>query len=461
MPQRDVRPMYNTRAAHNSFWNEYLQTLPRQQLDALHWRRIKLVLDYAYANTPIYRRLFDNAGITPADIRTWDDFYTKAPFSDKPDFLASQETHPFASLALPEENHLFYFQTSGTTGVPLREAFSHFDSLRCGDEWAYMLWDCGIRPEDRFYFCFNWGLWIGLWSCYWGVRAIGATVYSGGGMNSEQRIRQIFDLQPTVVVGTPTYLVHLIEVANQLGLDLRDSTVKLVTGGGESGFNIPTTRRHLEEAWGATVCDFYGIGEVNLGFVECRAHAGGVHACEAAYHSYAADPESGEPMPDGEVGENIVTTFAHTSQVFIKYRTHDLVRRFTRHDHGCGWTWAFLEGSVLGRSDFMVTIRGVNIYPTAIENLLEKVPGVSPYYELHITREKGMDRMLVKLEVTEGVPAAEYPNLAETAAAMYRDHIGVRLETEVLAPNTLPRYELKSKRIFDHRPKDERLELSR
>ncbi|MBI3090626.1 MAG: AMP-binding protein [Candidatus Tectomicrobia bacterium] len=436
-------------------------TLPREQLDELHWRRIKLLLAYAYRNSPLYRRLYDKAGITPEDVHTWEDFYTKVPFTDKPDFLKEQETSLFPSMALPEDYHLYYFQTSGTTGAPLREAFTHYDSLRCGDEWAIMFWDCGIRPSDRFYFCFNWGLWIGLWSAYWGVRAIGATVYSGGGMTSEQRIQQILDLQPTVVVGTPTYLVHLLDLARKQGIDLSRSSVKFVSGGGEAGFNIPTTRRYLEQGWGATVCDFYGIGEVNLGFIECRAHAGGVHAVESAYHSFSADPATGERVPDGEVGENIVSTFAHTGQVFIKYRTHDLVRRSARHEHGCGWTWSWLDGSVLGRSDFMVTIRGVNIYPTAIENLLAKVPGASPHYELHISRAEGMDRMLVKIEVDPSVPATDYATVAAQAEAVYRDAIGVRLETEVVPPQTLPRYELKSKRIFDHRPKEERLELYR
>jgi phenylacetate-CoA ligase len=216
------------------------------------------------------------------------------------------------------------------------------------------------------------------------------------------------------------------------------------------------TRQRLIDAWGGpAVIDMYGIGETMHVAQSCREWGGGVHVIEDVCHGYSADPETGRPIfDDGEVGENIVTSYTHFAQPFIKYRTHDLVRIDDAPDHGCGWTWKHMPGVVLGRADFMVTIRGVNVYPTAVENLVGEVPGLSNHYELHISRVDGMDRMLVKVEA--GAPGADVADLGTALGRHLRDHLGVRLETEVLDTGALPRYELKTKRIFDSRSAAER-----
>lgn len=181
-----------------------------------------------------------------------------------------------------------------------------------------------------------------------------------------------------------------------------------------------------------------------------------MHVIEDVAHSYSVDPASGEPVTEaGAVGEHVITSYTHFTQPFIKYRTDDLVRIDPEPDHGCGWTWKHLPGVVLGRADFMVTIRGVNVYPTAVENLIGEVPGVSNHYELHISRVEGMDRMLVKVEAAEEADRPDHV-LAGRLADHLRSHLGVRLETEVVPAQTLPRYELKTKRIFDSRAAEER-----
>ncbi|MDO8690100.1 MAG: phenylacetate--CoA ligase family protein [Dehalococcoidia bacterium] len=457
-----VRSFVYPKAAGQRYWNEYLQTMPREKLDELHLKRIQRLIKFAYDNSAMYRRLYDKAGLKPEDVRTWDDFHHKVPFTDKPDYMADQELSFFAGEALPPEYRQYYFQTTGTTGQPLREHFTSFDTVRMADAFCYGYWDNGVRPGDSFYFAFNWGTWIGLWSVYWGCLRMNCTVYSGGGLSTEERIKAIISLKPKVVVGTPTYLLHMITLARAMGLDLRESGVRVLSGGGEPGFNVGATRQALLAGWGAEkAVDFVGIGELNIVHPECGANPGGVHAAEDVFHSFSVDPESGDVTPDGQVGENVITTYSHSSQVFIKYRTHDLVERHEHADHGCGWTWAYYPGTVLGRADFMVIIRGVNVYPTAVENLLGQVEGVTHYYELHITREEGMDRMLVKVEAREDIPSDQYADLTEKVSRMYRDVLGVRLEAEVLAPNTLPRYELKSKKIFDHRPPEVRRKLER
>jgi phenylacetate-CoA ligase len=260
------------------------------------------------------------------------------------------------------------------------------------------------------------------------------------------------------VIGTATYLLHLVDIAGENGLDLSGAGVEVIGGGGEPGYSIPMTRQRLIDAWGGpAVIDMYGIGETMHVAQSCREWGGGVHVIEDVCHGYSADPETGRPIfDDGAVGENIVTSYTHFAQPFIKYRTHDLVRRNYHPDHGCGWTWAHLPDVVLGRSDFMVTIRGTNVYPTAVENLLGGVSGLSTHYELHISRRGGMDQMLVRVEAAAGLAEGEADEVARRLAEHLRGSLGVRVDTEVVAPTSLPRYELKTKRIFDHRTADER-----
>jgi phenylacetate-CoA ligase len=435
------------------FWNRATQTAPRAVLDALHLERIRNLVGWAYDHSPLHRRIYDEAGIKPADIRTWDDFHHRLPFTDKPDYLSDQETSEagVGGCALPPTRWQQHFHTTGTTGRFLQEVFTQYEMQKGGSQYCYGLWDFGIRPGDSMFFCFDFGMWIGLWSFYWGARDLGLTIVSGGGLSGIERVRKIVDRRPTIVAGTPTYLLHLAEIAAAEGIDVRSAGVKMLAGGGEAGMSIPVTRRRLQEAWGVDlVHDAYGVGEALFVGQSCASGPDGVHVIEDACHSYSVYPGSEEPVTGpGEVGEHIITSYTHFTQPFIKYRTHDLVRRNWESDHGCGWTWTHLPGSVLGRTDFMITIRGVNVYPTAVENLLGEVAGLTGHYELHISRSAGMDRMLVKVEAATATTDREA--LAAALSDHLRNSLGVRLETEVVQPEALPRYQLKTRRIFDHR----------
>ncbi len=439
------------------YWNKPTQTAPREVLDAMHLARIRHMVAWAYEQSPLHRALYDQAGVKPDDIRTWDDYHYRLPFTDKPHYVADQEARGgFGGVALPPEHWQQYFHTTGTTGRFLNEVFTQYEMHKAGTQYCYGMWDVGVRPGDSIYFCFDWGAWIGLWSFYWGARNLGLRVMSGGGASGIDRVRQIRELRPTIVCGTPTYLLHLAELGGSQGLDVREAGVQMLAGGGEAGFSIPATRRELAQAWGVErIYDAYGVGEALFVAQSCREWAGGVHVIEDVCHSYSVDPATGEPVTEpGAVGENVLTSYAHFAQPFIKYRTHDLVRRDPQPDHGCGWSWHYLPGVVLGRTDFMVTVRGVNVYPTAVENLIGEIPGLTNHYELHVTREHGMDRMLVKVEAAGATLDRHAMGLA--LADHLRTHLGVRLETEIVEPGALPRYELKTKRIFDHRAPEER-----
>jgi phenylacetate-CoA ligase len=438
------------------YWNAPTQTASREQLDLIHLAKIRQLVGWAYENSPLHRRIYDNAGIKPADIQTWDDYYYRLPFTDKPDYMSDQDSseNGFGGTALGPEHWQQYFHTTGTTGNFLNEAFTQYEMYKGGSQYCYSFWDHGLRPGDSMYFAFNWGNWIGLWTFYWGARDLGLRVISGGGVGTAERIEQIIKHRPTVVVGTPTYLLHLAETAAANGISLSDCGIRMVAGGGEAGLSISTTRQRISDLWGVgdRIIDAYGIGEALFVGQSCREWGGGVHVIEDAAYSYIVDPETGEPIDGADlVGEHVVTSYTRAAQPFIKYRTHDLVRLDKNPSHGCGWNWAHLPGVVLGRSDFMVTIRGVNVYPTAVENLLAGVEGLSNHYELHISRESsGFDRMRVKVEVREN-SATSLTELESLLHSHLRASLGVQLETEVVATGTLPRYELKSKRIFDHR----------
>jgi len=442
------------------FWNRQTQTASREELDAVHLAKIRRMIAWAYDASPLHRRVYDDAGVKPSDIVSWEDFHNKLPFTDKPDYMQAQDESPdgFGGVALGQEHWQQYFHTTGTTGRFLNEVFSQYEMHKAGSQYCYGLQDYGVRPGDSMYFCFNWGNWIGLWTFYWGARDMGLRIISGGGSTTEERINQILKLKPNIVVATPTYLLHLAEVAQAKGVDLSVAGVKMVAAGGEAGLSIPATRERISTLWGVgdMVMDCYGIGEALFIGQSCKEWAGGVHVIEDVCHSYVADPDTGAPILDEDaVGEHVVTSYTHFSQPFIKYRTHDLVRRTSRPDHGCGWNFAHLPGVVLGRADFMVTIRGVNVYPTAVENLLGEVDGISNHYELHISRESGFDRMLVKAEA-DPEARLDRAELDRALNAHLREHLGVRLETEILVAESLPRYELKTRRVFDHRAEDER-----
>jgi phenylacetate-CoA ligase len=441
------------------YWDAYWQQMSREELDAFHFRRIQHLIRFAYERVPFYRQLYDAAGVRPDHIKTWDDFYRLVPVTDKPMIVEDQYARGalYGFEGLPREYHRWFHRTSGTTGRALNEVFSGYDRLIAAyDSWCWGWWDVGLRPGDSIYFAFAYGTFIGFWTATFSAERMGLTVIPGGGLTTEQRVQQILELRPACVCATPTYLLHMARVARDRGWNLADAGVKVLTMAGESGGNVPSMRAALRAGWGEVrICDIYGISELIFLATECReasaGHALGVHVAERHCHSFIVDPVTFAPIFDeGAVGEHIVTTFRPT-QPLIKYRTHDLVRLWRRHEHGCGWTWTFLEGGVLGRTDFMVTIKGTNVYPTAVENLLGQVAGLTPYYEIHVERPDDQDTMRVIIEADPALPHEQYQTVAQQATDLLWYNIGVRIEVTVVEPETLPRYELKSRKVIDHR----------
>ncbi len=444
------------------FWNRRTETMARDRLDALHLARLQKLVAYAYGNSAFYRRKFDAAGVKPADIRSLDDFKRRIPITDKSEFIGLQQEHPpyGDTLALPIDQVAHHCETSGTTGIPLAIPYSMYDTVRYGESWVYGYWGLGIRPTDSFYFAFGWGNFAGFWSAYWGARRLGCRVISGGGLDTKGHIQAIERLKPTVLVSTPTFALRMAAVAREMGVDLANSSIRFTYHAGEPGPTaLPGMREQIETAWGARAGELLGIAEIDAMAPGCPL-GDGVHVNEMNCFTWSMDPTTGAEAAEGEIGENIVTSFANTAQPLLNYRTHDLVRRRTS-PCGCGRTWAKFDGAVLGRTDFMVTVRGTNVYQTAVENLLNRIEGISMHYELVLTHEDGNDAMTVRFEPEPGIDAAQALTLAAHASDRIHQALHVRLRCTPVEPGTLPRFELKTKRIIDQRPKELRRALDR
>lgn len=447
------------------YWNEPAETMPRERLDEFSLKKLKSLLRYTYEHSHFYRQKWDEIGFQPDDVKTLEDFKTKVPTTDKGDFLHYQEELPpyGRTLAVEEDFISHQSKTSGSTGIPLSIPFTLYDTEKYGESWIYGWWGMGIRPTDSFYFAFGFGAYAGFWSAYWGARRLGATIIPGGGADTAGHVENILKQKPTVLIATPSYALRIAEQAREMGHDLAESSINFTYHAGEPGpCSIETLREQLDREFGAVSGELLGVAELDAIAPGCP-HRQGVHMNEMNTFSWTMDPQTGEEVADGEVGENVITTFVNTAQPLINYTTHDLVNAYSHEvPCGCGRTWRYLEGSVLGRSDDMVTVRGTNVYPSSVDNLIRRVDGVTQYFQLILSRDKsGMDEMKIRLE-PDGMPHKErWDEIGASVRDVIKDNIGLRMEVEVVEPGTLPRSELKFKRIVDERSKETRRKLER
>ncbi|MEW6635327.1 MAG: hypothetical protein AB1425_00775 [Actinomycetota bacterium] len=447
------------------YWNEPAETMPREKLDELHLKKLKSVLRYAYEHSRFYRQKWDEVGFHPEDVKTLEGFKKNVPITDKADFLRYQEEFPPYGLTLAVEEDFISHQskTSGSTGTPLHIPFTLYDTEKYGESWIYGFWAIGIRPTDRFYFAFGFGAYAGFWSAYWAARRLGATVIPGGGADTEGHVKNILSQKPTVLIATPSYALRIAEQAKEMGHDLSESSIRFTYHAGEPGpCSIDAIRERLDREYGAVSGELLGVAELDAIAPGCP-HRRGVHMNEMNTFSWTMAPQSGEEVREGEIGENVITTFVNTAQPLINYTTHDLVQAYN-HDIpcGCGRSWRYLDGAVLGRSDYMVTVRGTNVYPSSVENLVRRVDGVSQYFQLILSRnDSGLDEMKILMEPEKTLQIERWDSLGAEVQEVIKDNIGLRMDVEVVEPGTFPRTELKFKRILDKRPQEVRRRLER
>ena len=371
---------------------------------------------------------------------SWEEFHV-LPFTTKADLVADQEAAPpLGTIATyPQEQYVAYHQTSGTTGRPL----AILDTQESWDWWAecwrYVYAAAGVTARDRIFFAFSFGPFIGFWSAHAAACRLGALMIPGGGLDSKARLRLLRDTQATVLLCTPTYALRLAEVARAEGFSLRDSTVRVSIHAGEPGASIPSVRSRIEESWGAVSFDHAGGTEVGAYGFSCEAREG-MHVNEAEFIAEVLDPVTGRPCAEGAAGELVITNLGRAGWPVIRYRTGDIVAVGTRACR-CGRTFLTLPGGIIGRTDDLIILRGVNVYPSAIEAIVRTFE--VDEFRMVRTREGALEALTVEVEASGPVADA----LAET----FRERLGVRIPTRVVPQGSLPRWELKAKRVVDAR----------
>ena len=364
------------------------------------------------------------------------------PFTTKQELAVDQELHPLygSNLTYPLGDYVRLHQTSGTTGRPMKI----LDTQESWDWWAEC-WTsvyraAGVTRDDIVFLAFGFGPFIGFWSAYEGAKRLGALTVPGGGMDSVQRLRAMQEIGATVLVCTPSYALHLAEVAQQHGLDTRFSSVRVTIHAGEPGASIPATRERIQSAWNARTYDHAGMTEMGAFGYSCSEQHG-LHVNEGEFIAEILDPLTSEPIHQGQSGELVLTNLGRWGSPAIRYRTGDLVRH-GGYSCACGRTFLNLPGGVLGRVDDMLIVRGVNVYPSALANILHRFPEVSEYRVI-VTREGPMDEIALLVECP--------PQLKAVIAEELHIALNLRVPIETVEPGTLPRFELKARRIEDRR----------
>ena len=415
--------------------------LESDQLTRLRW----LVAELVPGNGFYAPRLRD-AGLDRGELRSLADFTSRLPLTTKAELVADQRQNPpyGSNLTYPLERYVRFHQTSGTSGQPLRW-------LDTAESWDWMLgaWmrvfeAAGLVPADRLFFPFSFGPYLGFWAAFDAASRYGCLALPGGGMTSKARLKVLVETGATAICATPTYAIHLAEVAAGVGVDLARSKVHTVIVAGEPGGAVPATRERIASLWGgARVMDHHGMTEVGPVSFPNPRHPGVLHVMESSYLAEVIDPESGRALPAGEVGELVLTTLGRFGSPLLRYRTGDLVQVSTRGPEELGHPETALEGGILSRVDDMVVIRGVNLYPSAVEDVIRALPEVAEY-RVELTTRGSMGEVRVEIEPVPG--SLDAGELAARLEESFRTAFQLRIPVRVVEEGMLPRFELKARR---------------
>ena len=422
---------------------EPIETASRDEITALQLERLRWTLRHAYDNVPFYRRRFDEAGVHPDDCRDLADL-ARYPFTIKQDF---RDNYPFGLLAVPREQVSRVHGSSGTTGKPTVVGYTRRDVDTWADLVARSIRASGGRPGDLVHVAYGYGLFTGGLGAHYGAERLGCTVVPVSGGMTERQVQLIADFRPDIIMVTPSYMLALIDEMQRQGHDLRASSLKVGIFGAEPW--TEDMRREMEQRLDMHAVDIYGLSEVMGPGVanECVETKDGLHVWEDHFYPEVVDPETGAVLPDGERGELVFTSLTKEALPVIRYRTRDLTRLLP----GTARSMRRME-KVTGRTDDMIILRGVNLFPTQVEELILRIPGLSPHYQCVLTRPNRMDEMTVRVEARDThTSTEERRRLATELAGQVKHMIGVTVSVDVVEPNVLARSSGKLNRILDER----------
>ncbi|APZ90863.1 phenylacetate--CoA ligase family protein [Fuerstiella marisgermanici] len=415
----------------------------RELIEQIQARRLAEMLEAIIPRNRFYTSKFEAAGVDVASVKTLEDL-RKLPLTTKQELVDSQTQQPpyGANLSYPSTSYTRLHQTSGTTGRPMRwmDTAASWDwIMEC---WRQIYLLAGLTKHDRLFFPFSFGPFIGFWAAFEGASRLGNFVIAGGGMSTEIRLHAMIENEATVVCCTPTYALRMAEVAAQEGIDLKESSVRMLIVAGEPGGAIPATRTRIESAWDARVIDHWGMTEIASLGVESEDRPGGMYLLETEMIAEIVDPETLEPVAPGEVGELLITNLGRLGSPLIRYRTRDLVQASTDEDPS-GRKLQWLAGGILGRSDDMVTVRGNNVFPSSVEAVLREIDAVAEF-RIDVKTVRAMHELCITVEPTT---EAEAEGLQNVVKASLRKRLGFACEVALADPGELPRFELKGRRF--------------
>ncbi|MCL3997584.1 phenylacetate--CoA ligase PaaK [Streptomyces lavenduligriseus] len=418
------------------------ERLGTEELRALQLERLRASLRHAYEHVPFYRESFDKAGVRPEDCRTLADL-ARFPFTTKADLRAN---YPYGMFAVPRERIRRLHASSGTTGQPTVVGYTDRDLSVWADLVARSLRAAGGRPGDVVHVAYGYGLFTGGLGAHYGAERLGCTVVPASGGMTARQVRLILDLEPSVIMVTPSYMLTLLDEFERQGVDPRGTSLRVGVFGAEPW--TEPMRREIEERFAIDAVDIYGLSEVIGPGVaqECVETKDGLHVWEDHFYPEIVDPVTGEVLPEGERGELVFTSLTKEAMPVVRYRTRDLTRLLP----GTARVFRRME-KITGRSDDMVILRGVNLFPTQIEEIVLRTPGVAPHFQLRLTREGRLDALTVRAEARPDAPPEVREAAARSIIAAVKDGIGVSVRAEIVEPESLERSVGKIRRIVDLR----------
>ncbi|MEU2438865.1 phenylacetate--CoA ligase PaaK [Streptomyces rubradiris] len=418
------------------------ERLGAEELRALQLERLRASLRHAYEHVPFYRESFDKAGVHPEDCRTLADL-ARFPFTTKADLRAN---YPYGMFAVPRERLRRLHASSGTTGQPTLVGYTDRDLSLWADLVARSLRAAGGRPGDVVHVAYGYGLFTGGLGAHYGAERLGCTVVPASGGMTARQVRLILDLEPSVIMVTPSYMLTLLDEFERQGVDPRGTSLRVGVFGAEPW--TEPMRREIEERFAIDAVDIYGLSEVIGPGVaqECAETKDGLHVWEDHFYPEIVDPVTGEVLPEGERGELVFTSLTKEAMPVVRYRTRDLTRLLP----GTARVFRRME-KITGRSDDMVILRGVNLFPTQIEEIVLRTPGVAPHFQLRLTREGRLDALTVRAEARPDAPPETREAAARSIVAAVKDGIGVSVRAEIVEPESLERSVGKIRRIVDLR----------
>ncbi|MBL3568636.1 phenylacetate--CoA ligase [Rhodovulum sulfidophilum] len=423
-----------------------IETASRDEIAALQFHRMKRTLKHAYENSAFYRKRFDDHGVHPEELHCLADL-ARFPFTTKSDL---RDSYPFGMFATPRENLVRIHASSGTTGKPTVVGYTQHDIDVWADLMARSIRASGGRKGDIAHVAYGYGLFTGGLGAHYGAERLGCTVVPMSGGMTERQVTLIQDFRPSIIMVTPSYMLSILDEFRRQGIDPRASSLKVGIFGAEPWTNA--MRREIEEAFDMHAVDIYGLSEVMGPGVacECVESKDGLHIWEDHFYPEIIDPETGAVLPDGEMGELVFTTLTKEGLPMVRYRTRDLTRLLP----GSVRSMRRME-KITGRTDDMIILRGVNVFPTQIEEQILKCPGLAPHFQIELTRQGRMDAMTVHVEchASHGAAEARHASAGELAHHI-KSVIGVSTRIEVHDPEGVERSAGKARRVVDRRPKD-------